>query len=839
MRLMESRVPSHESKIMRAVSGNMVLEELLETLMRTAMEHAGAERGLLILAQGAQQSIAAEATVSEGAIRMHLRQAAVSPSLLPESVLHSVCRTQESVILDDAGASHFSKDPYICEHKTRSLLCLPLSNRGNLSGALYLENNLAPRAFTATHISVLKLLASQAAMSLENAGLYQDLAEREARIRRLVDANIVGMVIADLDGRILEANNAFLRMVGYERGDLVSGRLLWTDLTPAQYLGRNRDEVIAELQHGGRLPAFEWEYIRKDGSRVPVLSGAATFEDGNQAVGFVLDLTEHKRAEQALRQSEAYLAEAQRMTHTGSWAYNYGLGKFTYYSDEQFRIHGLDPQRGRPPDLSEIIGLFHPDDRERMLAMVERIIGEKLEYIVDYRIALPDGTVRYLHSTGHPVLDGDGRLLEHYGTVIDVTERRLAEQRLLAQHDVARILAEAANFEEATLKILQAVCECLGCHLAMYWRIERAEDALRCGALWRAPSVEASQYETATRASVLRRGNGLPGRVWANGAPACIPDLAHDPEFELAEVAAREGFHAAFAFPVLLDGEVIGVIEFVSRDVWLPDQDLLAMATTLGSQIGQFMERQRAENALQISQSELAHATRVMTMGELTASIAHEVNQPLGAIVTSAGSCARWLSAQPPDMEKARRALERIVSDGRRAGEVIKRIRALTKRQAPRKGSLDINEVILEVIALLQHELRRNHILLETKLSERLPLVKGDRVQLQQVLLNLIVNAVEAMSGVDNRRRELTIVSSRERADAVDVGVRDSGMGLEPEHATHLFEPFYTTKADGIGIGLSISRSIVEAHGGLLSAAANSPHGAVFRFSLPVEESVS
>jgi C4-dicarboxylate-specific signal transduction histidine kinase len=309
----------------------------------------------------------------------------------------------------------------------------------------------------------------------------------------------------------------------------------------------------------------------------------------------------------------------------------------------------------------------------------------------------------------------------------------------------------------------------------------------------------------------------------------------NDADFDRADIAAGEGLHAACALPILLDGEVLGIIEFVSRDVWQPDQDLLVMMTTIGSQIGQFTERKRAEDALQLAQSELAHATRVMTMGELAASIAHEVNQPLGAIVTSAGSCAHWLAAQPPDMEKARRALERIVNDGRRAGDVIKRIRTLMKRQAPRKSSLDINDAIREVIALTQHEIRRNDILLDTRLAEGLPSVQGDRVQLQQVLLNLTVNAIEAMSETSERSRQLTIVSCLQGPDVLGIEVRDSGAGLDPEHATRLFEPFYTTKVSGIGIGLSISRSIVEAHGGQLSAGPNSPDGAVFRLSLPVE----
>ena len=228
--------------------------------------------------------------------------------------------------------------------------------------------------------------------------------------------------------------------------------------------------------------------------------------------------------------------------------------------------------------------------------------------------------------------------------------------------------------------------------------------------------------------------------------------------------------------------------------------------------------------------------TRVMTMGELAASIAHEVNQPLGAIVTSAAAGTRWMATQPPQLGKVRRALERISHDGKRAAEVIRRIRALMKRQTPRKEWLDINEVISEVLTLMQYQLRRSDIRLETRFDPALNLVRGDRVQLQQVLLNLTINSIEAMSAIKDRPRELWIESASDGSRAVSVEVRDSGTGLDPERAPHLFEPFYTTKAEGLGIGLSISHSIIEAHGGQLSATANSPHGAVFRFSLPVNE---
>jgi PAS domain S-box-containing protein len=797
-------------------------------------------------------------------------------------------------------------------------------------------------------------------MSLENTLLYSDVAASEAKFRGLVDSNIVGISIWDFDGRVVEANDAFLRIVGYERDDVVSGRLRWTDFAPPRYLDRELRELTAQVQTCGSVQPFEWEFLRKDGSRVPVLTGAALLESKQQGVGFALDLTERKRTEQAVKQSEAHLAETQRLTHTGSWAYNYVKGEFTYYSDEQFRIHGLNPGGGRRPKLQEILGLFHPEDRERMLDLVGRIIHEKSEYSADYRIMLPGGVVRHLHSLGHPILDERGELLEHIGTVVDITERRRVERHLLAQNRITRVLCEASSIEEAVPKILQAVCESLGWHVGVLWRMDRDAGVLHCSDLWRRPSADNSQFEAATRGSPIIPGSGLAGRVWATVTPAYIIDVARDSHFDLAEVAARDGLHGAFAFPVVLGGKAVGVFEFLSRDIWQSDEDLLDIMASVGRQIGQFKERAAAMNELQLrvdmlqhipvaawsvkpdgstdivnrfwleytgrtpeqvsprpegmdmvhpedrdnaariyregirsgndftmearlfrasdgtyrwhliravavrdprgnvlrfvgtstevhdlrqvqeelrrTQVEFARVTRVMTMGELTASIAHEVSQPLGAIVTSAGSCARWLAAKPPQMDKARRALERIVNDGRRAGAIIQRIRALMKRQAPRKHWLDVNEMILEVIALAQYELSRNDIVLETRLGEGLPRVRGDRVQCQQVLLNLMVNAIEAMSETRERRRELTIVSATDGPDGVRIEVRDSGKGLDLERATHLFEPFYTTKSEGLGIGLSISLSIVEAHGGRLWAGANTPHGAVFCVWIPVEE---
>jgi PAS domain S-box-containing protein len=246
-------------------------------------------------------------------------------------------------------------------------------------------------------------------------------------------------------------------------------------------------------------------------------------------------------------------------------------------------------------------------------------------------------------------------------------------------------------------------------------------------------------------------------------------------------------------------------------------------------------ERKQTQESLQQAQASLARVNRVMLVGEMTASVAHEVNQPIAAAVTNAGACLRWLAAQPPDMEKARQALGRIVKDGNRASEVIGRIRSLVKKVPPRTVRFDINDAILEVIALTQSELLRNPVKLRTRLSSDLPLVPADRVQMQQVILNLIVNAIDAMNGAVEKPRELVVESGRDNSNNVFVEVRDSGPGLDPANLDRIFDSFYTTKADGMGMGLSISRSIVEAHGGQIKAAPNEPHGAVFRFTLPVD----
>jgi C4-dicarboxylate-specific signal transduction histidine kinase len=247
-------------------------------------------------------------------------------------------------------------------------------------------------------------------------------------------------------------------------------------------------------------------------------------------------------------------------------------------------------------------------------------------------------------------------------------------------------------------------------------------------------------------------------------------------------------------------------------------------------------KRKRAEEALRQTRADLAHIHRVTTMGELAASISHEVMQPIAAGITNADTAVRWLDAQPPDLEKARQALGRAVKAGNRAREIIGRIRALIKKTPPRKDALEVNEAILEVIALTRGEVMKNNVSVQTQLAEGLPLIQGDRVQLQQVILNLIINAVEAMSGVSEGSRGLLIGTGKDASGRVLVAVQDSGPGLNPESFERLFDSFYTTKPGGMGMGLSICRSIVEAHGGRIWATPNAGPGITVQFTLPIND---
>jgi PAS domain S-box-containing protein len=736
----------------------------------------------------------------------------------------------------------------------RTTLATPLLREGTPIGTI-LVRRMEVRPFHDKQIALLETFANQAAIAIENIRLFEsgkqrrlaltqanrDLAEREAKIRRLVDSNIIGIFMWDFDGRILEANDEFLRMVDYDREDLVAGRIRWADLTPPDWRDRNNARIERQ-KAGGRFEPFEKEFTRKDGSRVPIVIGGATFEGGgNQGVAFVLDLTERKRAEDVLREREAQLAEARRELRQLIDTIPIPVASYSADARRDFvnaawkQYTGLSDEAALRSEWSVVA---HPDHIATGEKMWRDALATGEPWHTEERVRRADGQYRWFAIDRVAARDENGKIIKWYGTAYDIEDRKRAEERLRVQHTVAQILAEAATIEEATPRILRAMGECLGWDVGALWRADREAEALRCVELWHNASIEVPEFERASREFTFVPGLGLPGRVWSSLEPEYVPDVVRDENFPRAPVAEREGLHAAFGFPILLGGEVLGVIEFFSREIRQPDQEMLNMLATIGSQIGQFIERKRAEEAFRKVQMQLEHANRVATMGQLSASITHEVKQPITAAVTYALAARRWLSAEPPNFREVDDALSLIVKEGNRAGEVVERIRALIKKVPTRDDAVAINDAILEVIALTRTEAANNGVSVRTQLAKGLSPVQGDRVQLQQVLLNLIINAIEAMRDVGEEEREL-LVRTRNEQDGVSVEVRDSGPGFAPETLERVFEAFYTTKPGGLGLGLSICRSIIEAHNGRLWASPNVPRGAIFGFIAPAHRAAA
>jgi C4-dicarboxylate-specific signal transduction histidine kinase len=327
-------------------------------------------------------------------------------------------------------------------------------------------------------------------------------------------------------------------------------------------------------------------------------------------------------------------------------------------------------------------------------------------------------------------------------------------------------------------------------------------------------------------------GVGLPGRVWSSKQPTWVRDVTLDQNFPRVGLAREAGLRAALALPIIADDRVVSVIEFFMREPQAEDERLVKVITAVAAQLDMVIERKLAEDQLRNTEAELAHVARVTTMGELAASIAHEVNQPLGAIVGNADICLMWLEESAPDLKQLREAIQDIAHDGHRASQVIARIRSLVKKQIAEKAPIDLNGVAQDVLDLVTHEAQRKQVTLVSEFSQGLPAVNADRIQLQQVLINLVMNGIDAMNGIDGRKPCLTLRTERSE-DSVVATVTDCGVGFETGKSEQLFKPFHTTKPTGMGMGLAISRSIIEAHGGKLWAEKNVDFGASFKFSLP------
>jgi PAS domain S-box-containing protein len=460
-------------KASHAVAGEIVLEKLIETLMVIALEHAGAERGLLILPHGEELRIAAEARTGRDGVEVQLQDALVTPSDLPDSLLRYVIRTQESVILDDASVQNlFLQDEYVRRQLPRSILCLPLVKQAKLMGVLYLENKLAPRVFTPKRLAMLDLLASQAAISLENAGLYAELTQEnsdrrkaeealrasEERWRKLFENSSAGIALVTPAGRYIAANLALQKMLGYTQEELQ--RLTVLEVTHEEDCLAT-EAILAESAEGQRRNyRIEKRYRRKDGNVIWAdVSGTLVPATGSAAAFFaavVVDITERKRAEEELRRSEAYLTQGERIGHTGSWGWQVGTG-LVYWSKEHFRIFDYDPETTKP-SYSLLLERIHPEDRFSFEEILNRAVRDKRDFEYDYRIVLPDRSTKFLRSVGQALVNPSGEL-EFIGTVMDITDFKRAEEMRLTMARERELFAQQRSTQLA--KANEALRGCL------------------------------------------------------------------------------------------------------------------------------------------------------------------------------------------------------------------------------------------------------------------------------------------------------------------------------------------------------------------------------------------
>jgi PAS domain S-box-containing protein len=483
----------------------------------------------------------------------------------------------------------------------------------------------------------------------------------------------------------------------------------------------------------------------------------------------------------------------------------------------------------------------HPDDRaETQENWSTRLrTGEGGEG--SFRVRSAQGGYRWFLSRAEPLRASDGTIMQWIGVNLDVDELKCAEQALRdlveQQMAISEVLRAIANSPDDLQPIFDAILDSAKrlCRADMGSLRLFEESGLRLVGVRGDPFLVNQVWSSFP---VLDNESFL-GRLATSGLPAHIPDLTAlegDHRDDLWVTAAKERYRTALFVPLLKENEIVGIISLGRTRVQPFTDQQISLFTDFAAQASIALEGTRRERQYREMQGELTHANRVATMGQLTASITHEVNQPITAAVTYALAARRFLSTDPPNFPEVDDALSLIVREGNRAGEVVERVRALVKKVPTRKDAVAIDDAILEVIAITRAEAASNRVSVRTQFADGLPRVQGDRVQLQQVILNLIVNAIQAMRGSGEGARELQIsIDAVPSEGGVRVGVRDTGPGLSPESLSRLFEPFYTTKPEGMGMGLSICRSIIEAHGGRLSAIPCEPHGALFQFTIPAD----
>ena len=730
--------------------------------------------------------------------------------------------------------------------------------------------------------------------------------------------------------------------------NVASGEIIWSDQT-FRIFGCDRAtkpsmEFIVQRTHPEDRAAFqetiervsidrkdydhEFRLLMPDGSVKYVRAMARVAQDrsgGVEFFGAVTDVTVAMEAERKLRRSEAYLAETQHLSHTSSWAWDVCHREFVYRSAEVYHLFGLDAEKdaGRQQSFRDRIV---PEDRARIAKVAQQAVREKADFEVGYRIALPDGSIKRVHSVGHPVVNKAGDVIELVGTHVDVTEQyeakeklqrafddlKKSEDRLRLVIDTIPTLVWRAGPEgvpdflnqpaldytglsldqtetgwprafhpddkkgmlqkwsairesgmrgglEARLRrfdgeyrwfLFQAepLCDEAGNIVKWYGSSTDIEDRKRAEEELRRSEAKLAEAQRVSQTGSFvwnfstgeRFGSKEFFRILGFDEPRSVTfemilQRAHPEDRVFVEqtidCATRDGKDLDYEHRLLMPDGSVKYVHVVAHAV----RDQADQLEFVGAVVDVTSTKQ-AEEKLHTARMELAHVTRVATLGELTASIAHEVNQPLAAVVANADAALRWLNRETPDLAAARRSVEWVISDSYRASEVIRRVRALANKTDMEKAPLDFNQVVKEAIALVQRELTSQRILLRAELAPVRLAVFGDRIQLQQVIINLLINGIEAMKPITGRPRELVIRSSQDESSQVRLSVTDCGVGISAENVNRLFNAFFTTKSSGLGMGLSICRSIVEAHGGRLSASGNEGPGATFQFVLPLHQ---
>ena len=709
---------------------------------------------------------------------------------------------------------HFEKRyPYLLPVTPPAEECLlvPFYVGGKAVGTLWAIMHTDRRKFDAEDERIMSALGQFASLAYQTVDSIEDLklqiAAREqaetalhelatgleAKIQRLVGANIMGIFTWNLEGRIVEANETFLKMVQCGREDLTSGNVRWTDATPTEW--RARDELaLADLKATGTVQPYQKEFFRKDGSRVPVLAGAALFEiGGNEGVAFVLDLTQQKHAEEALRRVEQ---QARSIVDSALDA-AVGMdadGFITTWNKQAEEIFGWTRSEAVGRRMSEtIIPTQHRSSHERGLRhFFQTGQGPILNQRIEITALRRDGSEFPVELSVTPLKSGDTWSFSSF--IRDISDRKRSEEQLRTSELNLRRMTETIPEMLWSATVDGAIDYC-NARVLDYTGLSHGEIQ---GSGWM-KTIHPDDTDNFTRA-------------WTDSVESGNPF-----QFEFRFLRASDGMYRwceSSALP--LRGSDGGILKWYGTVV---DRHV----------------RRRAQEELRTTQAELAHVNRVMTMGELTASIAHEVNQPLAAIIASGDSCTAWLASEPPNLDKARTAASRMIQAATQASEIVQRVRAMFKKLPSVATSVDMNKLIEETISFVHHEAQRKNVSLRADLDAALPTVGGDRVQLEQVILNLMMNGIESMASLDQEPKQILIRSALPNPGELLVSVADTGPGIDAEHADRLFAPFFTTKPQGIGMGLPICRSIIEAHGGRLWAENNDSGGAVFHFMLPIK----